>query len=106
MLIHDESVENDKVLKQKYTSKHTIIQDHKRKFLPAANGYIRLSWELVEEEEVLDALKRATNSAILAKAGQCKATVTRSTPERGSTGKQTERQNADIIQNPFARALV
>ena len=75
MLIHDPSIENDKELKQKYSSKHTIIQDHKRKFEPAANGYIRLSWELKQEEEVLFALKCATNCAILAKAGQQRSRI-------------------------------
>jgi len=75
MLIHDPAVENDKELKQKYSSKHTIIQDHKRKFEQAAVGYIRLSWELVEEPEVLFALKCATNCAILAKAGQQRSRI-------------------------------
>jgi COP9 signalosome complex subunit 4 len=69
MLIHDDSIQDDKVLKQKYSSKHTIIQDHKRKFEQAASGYIRLSWEITVEEEALESLRLAINCAILAKAG-------------------------------------
>lgn len=69
MLIHDDSLKDDSVLKQKYASKHTIIQDHKRKFEQAANGYIRLSWEIAVEEEALESLRLAINCAILAKAG-------------------------------------
>lgn len=74
-LMHDPEVKAKPDLETHHMSIRTKIQDCQRKFEQAANGYIKLSWMAVDEDEINRwnemnaALKGAMICAVLAKAG-------------------------------------
>lgn len=56
-------------LKMQYKAQHVRIQDAKKKFLDAAQGYNQLSYIVGDTDQAKEALKLSVNCAILAQAG-------------------------------------